>query len=447
LVKTLVIGDYILNIGQGLMLWQGRAVRKTALPIMIKRQLPVLMPYKSNDENRYFKGAAIHLAAKNKEGVVYVSLNKLDANTNSDTITRSSYVTSFLNTGYHRDPGELADKNAVTHFSTGATASWYHKRLRIGVGSVFHSFSLPVFRAAEAYNLFSSRGKTLLNISLSYHYTMRNMHVFGELAVDKDGDPAIIHGLMLAADQKLDLSLAIRKISRGYRAFFANAFTESSEPMNEEGFYTGMSFRLSPKLTLDAYADHYRFPWLRYRMDAPGLGRDYMVQFSFRPDKQTTIYIRYRSEVKSQTNSTGQVKAIQELSHYSARIHIEHRIDLSWEWRFRMEFNGLNRTAIKPESGFIMYSDLFWNPLRRPFSFNWRVMTCETTSYESRIYAFENDVMFYNIVPAVYGKYGRVYINGNVDLSERLRVFIKIAKNFPNYRREWLSRVQFIYSF
>jgi hypothetical protein len=74
-------------------------------------------------------------------------------------------------------------------------------------------------------------------------------------------------------------------------------------------------------------------------------------------------------------------------------------------------------------------------------------MTCETTSYESRIYAFENDVMFYNIVPAVYGKYGRVYINGNVDLSERLRVFIKIAKNFPNYRREWLSRVQFIYSF
>lgn len=447
MIKTLVIGDYIINIGQGLMLWQGRAVRKTALPIMIKRQLPVLMPYRSNDENRYFKGAAIQLAGKNKECVLFMSMNKLDANIQNDTITKASYVTSFLNTGYHRDPGELADKNAVTHLSAGATALYNYKRLRVGISSVFHSFSLPVFRATEAYNLFSSRGKTLLNSGVSYHYTLRNLHVFGEFAIDGEGDPATINGLMLAADQRLDLSLALRKISRGYRSFFANAFTESSEPQNEAGMYTGLSFRLSPKLTLDAYADHYRFPWLRYRVDAPASGRDYMLQFSFKPDKRTAIYIRYRSEVKSQSYGPGQLKAVQELSRYSARIHIEHRVDPAWEWRFRLEFNGLNRAAMKPETGFIMYADLFWTPLQKPFAFNLRIMTCETSSYESRIYAFENDVMYYNIVPAVYGRYGRLYVNTNIDISERLKAFIKIAKNFPDFRREWLSRVQFIYSF
>ncbi len=447
IIKTLIIGDFILNIGQGLMVWQGRAVRKTAMPIMIKRQLPVLQPYRSNDENRYFKGAAIQLSGRKTEYAFYASLNRLDANTKIDSMSNAAYVTSFLNTGYHRDADELADKNAVADFSAGAVSTYNYKRLRIGVSSVFHSFSLPVIRAQEAYNLFAMRGKNLLNTGLNYHYTVRNLHVFGEFAVDGEGDPALVQGLMLAADPKLDLSLALRKVSRGYRSFFANAFTESSEPMNEEGVYTGLSLRLGSKLTLDAYADHYRFPWLRYRVDAPSSGRDYMVQFSYKPEKRTAIYIRYRAEVKSQTSGSGMLKTVKEQSRYSARFHLEHRIDPAWEWRFRLEFNGLGSRDEAPETGFIMYSDLFWRPALKPFSFNMRLMACETSSYESRIYAYENDVMFYNIVPAVYGKYGRAYVNISMDISARLAMFIKIAKNFPNFRGEWLSRVQFIYSF
>jgi hypothetical protein len=179
MIKTLIVGDFILNIGQGLMVWQGRAVRKTAMPILIKRQLPVLQPYRSNDENRYFKGIAVQLSGRNTEYAFYASLNRLDANTKMDSISKAAYVTSFLNTGYHRDADELADKNAVSDFSAGVVSAYNIKRLRIGVSSVFHSFSLPVSRAPEAYNLYSMRGKHQLNTGLNYHYTVRNMHVFG----------------------------------------------------------------------------------------------------------------------------------------------------------------------------------------------------------------------------------------------------------------------------
>lgn len=446
-IRTLVIGDYVMNLGQGLMLWQGRAVRKNGMPIMIKRQLPVLMPYRSNDENRYFKGIAIHLVKRRMETAAYISLNGLDANKKTDSVLNNSYVTSFLNTGYHRDVDELADKNAVTHLSAGAMAAINYNRLKVAVSSVLHDFSLPVLRAAEPYNLFSARGKTLLNNGLSYHYTLRNFHVFGELAVDREGDPAIVNGLMMAADARLDMSLMIRKLSRGYRSFFASAFTESTEPANEEGIYAGLSFKLSPKLVVDAYADHFRFPWLRYRVDAPGTGREYLVQVSYRPNKQTSSYFRYKTGLKSQTSGQEPIKTIRNVGMANARFHIQHKINTYWEWRFRLEFNEINAETQKKETGFILYSDLFWAPPLKPFSFGCRFMTCETTSYESRLYAYENDVMFYNIVPAFYGNFCRVYVNASFQASEKVKTFMKIAKNFTNALSNWSLRWQLLVSF
>ena len=57
--NMVVLGDYLVNIGQGLIHWQGRAVKKTGLPIMIKRQQPAIQPYRSNDENRFHRGLAM----------------------------------------------------------------------------------------------------------------------------------------------------------------------------------------------------------------------------------------------------------------------------------------------------------------------------------------------------------------------------------------------------
>jgi hypothetical protein len=447
LIRTLVIGDYVMNLGQGLMIWQGRAVRKNGMPIMIKRQLPLLMPYRSNDENRYFKGMAVHAVKRRMELAAYISLNGLDANTKTDSILDTRYATSFLNTGYHRNEDELADKNSVTHFSGGAMAAVNYNRLRMAVSSVFHSFSLPVLRAWEPYNLFSARGKMMLNNGLSYHYTVRNIHLFGELALDREGDPAFVNGLMMAADPRLDISLMVRKLSRGYRSFFASAFTESAEPANEEGIYAGLSFKLSQKLVVDAYADHFRFPWLRYRVDAPGTGRDYLAQLSFRPDKKTSMYLRFRSETRSQTSGLDLLKTIRNVSRQNFRFHLQYKFNAAWEWRIRLEFNEIKTKIQQKEHGFIMYSDLFWAPVLKPFSMNGRVMIFETNSYESRLYAYENDVMFYNIVPAFYGKMGRVYVNGSLHISDRIKIFVKISKNFPNIRNGWVSRWQFIYSF
>jgi hypothetical protein len=49
---------------------------------------------------------------------------------------------------------------------------------------------------------------------------------------------------------------------------------------------------------VDAYADFYQFPWLKYQVDAPSIGKDCLLQIVYKPNKQLEMYIRYRTESK-----------------------------------------------------------------------------------------------------------------------------------------------------
>ncbi len=95
------------------------------------------------------------------------------------------------------------------------------------------------------------------------------------------------------------MSFVYRNISPGYQSLYTNAFTESTFPTNEKGLYTGISIRPHSFWRLDAYADFYKFPWLRYLVDAPTIGVDYLAQLTYKPNKQLEVYARYRTETKA----------------------------------------------------------------------------------------------------------------------------------------------------
>lgn len=109
---------------------------------------------------------------------------------------------------------------------------------------------------------------------------------------------AYINGLLISTDARVDLSFLYRKISKGYQSLYTNAFTESTFPTNESGLYAGITIRPTDVFKIEAYADLYKFPWLKFRTDAPAAGSDYLLQLTYKPDKQTEIYSRYRSEKK-----------------------------------------------------------------------------------------------------------------------------------------------------
>ena len=64
----------------------------------------------------------------------------------------------------------------------------------------------------------------------------------------------------------------------------------------------------------------------------------------------------------------------------------------------------------------------------KPFSANIRLQYFETDDYNSRLYAYENDVLYSFSIPVFYEKGYRYYLNVNYDLTKKLTAWARIAQ-------------------
>ncbi|MBP7273796.1 MAG: helix-hairpin-helix domain-containing protein, partial [Saprospiraceae bacterium] len=62
-------------------------------------------------------------------------------------------------------------------------------------------------------------------------------------------------------------------------------------------------------------------------------------------------------------------------------------------------------------TGFMIYQDLIYKSLALPVSITTRFALFDTDDYDSRIYTYENDLLYQFAVPALYYKGLRYYIN------------------------------------
>lgn len=102
IIKSLALGDFTINIGQGLSQLQNLAFKKNSDVTNIKRKLAVLRPYNSVGEINFHRGIGITLAKNNWETTLFASYKKTDANFIVDTLNNEDYISSLQTSGLHR---------------------------------------------------------------------------------------------------------------------------------------------------------------------------------------------------------------------------------------------------------------------------------------------------------------------------------------------------------
>ena len=430
MIKSLAIGDFTVNLGQGLTQWMGLAFKKSSDVLNIKRQADVLRPYNSAGEIYFHRGAGITLQKKYVEATAFVSYRKLDANFVVDTLNNEDFVSSLQTSGYHRTGNEAADKSIQRQLAIGGNFSFTKNKFHLGVNGVHYNFKYPINKSEGLYNKYALHGSNWGNYSIDYSYTFKNIHFFGEAASTEKFDKAFINGLLISTDVRVDMSFVYRKISRGYQSLYSNAFTESTFPTNENGFYAGISINPTDVWRIDAYVDLYKFPWLKFRTDAPTAGNDYLLQVTYKPNKQTEIYSRYRSERKAINNNPDGLVLNQVIPKpkQSWRTQLTYKLNPAFTFRTRAEILWYDKTGAAAEQGFLTYADIIYKPLRKPYSGNIRLQYFETDSYNSRVYAYENDVRYSFSIPVFYDKGYRYYINLNYDLTTKLSFWLRFAQ-------------------
>lgn len=431
IIQSLAVGDFTVNFGQGLIQWQSLAFKKSTLITAIKRESAVLRPYHSAGEFNFHRGLGVTLKKGRLESTFFLSLRRLSANINRDTTTGEATVSSILSGGYHRNTTELEDRHKLQQLAMGGNIQYKLSKGHVALNAVQYRYTLPVEKRQEPYNLFTWRGRHWGNASVDYSYTFRNLHFFGETAMDKGGHWGLLNGLLLSADPRIDLSILHRKLSPRYQSVQGNAFTEGTMPANESGIFTGISIRPVPGWKIDAYYDFYRFPWLRYRLDAPGGGRDWVLQFTYTPNRESQLYSRYRRELRTGNEpvDTAVLPVTGFIARESWRTQLNHKLSAQWVLRTRVEMVWVKYKEGK-EQGFLGLADLIYKPLMKPWSGGIRVQYGETDSYDSRVYAYENDVMYSYSIPAFSGKGYRYYIIMQRNWSKHWTIWIKWAQTF-----------------
>jgi hypothetical protein len=83
--KSMALGDYTINLGQGLIQWQSMAFRKSADVMQVKRQGPVLQPYNSAGEFNFLRGVASTWQKRRVSITGFASLKRNSGNVILDT--------------------------------------------------------------------------------------------------------------------------------------------------------------------------------------------------------------------------------------------------------------------------------------------------------------------------------------------------------------------------
>lgn len=460
IIKQLLIGDFNINMGQGLVHWQGYAFGRSSNLLSGYRQGNFIQAHTGTDENRFHRGIGLHLKKGKFEFGAFLSKLKIDANVIADSVNKLQWVSSFLLSGLHRNDAEIKDKNTVTKLTWGGKIKLQLPTGSINLNIIQTNFSIPVQKKAQPYNQFAIAGKHWRNMSIDLALSTSIGFLFSELAVDQQLDPAFNIGWLKSLDPKFDIAVIYRNMSSRYRAFESNCITSNSEAGNETGLLLSFNFQPHARHYLEGFADLSKQHWPTFTLDRPGVAKLYSIQYSWRPNKKIEISTRYQIDTK--TNNQGyeinHTSLIGQKMIYRWRTHIAFNPIESLTIRCRNEIVKVIEELKAYSSGQLSYLEFIFKPSTEPLSISFRYTFFATDDYTSRVYAYERDLSSFYSIPAHFDQGHRNYLLMQYNYKKAVKIQLKLINDqrreknilisnqqLPLKNKEW--RMQVIWEF
>ncbi|MCB0401239.1 MAG: hypothetical protein KDD41_04090 [Flavobacteriales bacterium] len=436
-IKQLALGDFQAQFGQGLTYWSGAAFGKSADIMNVKRSAVGLKPYTSVDESRFLRGGGLTLGFGNVEITSFYSYNNIDGNISVADSSSQDYdalaITSIQQTGLHRTENELEDKDAVTQQQFGGHVAYKTRRLNVGLTGIHSQIDAQFTPNLQTYSQFRNADQQQTNVGLDYNWIYRNFNFFGEYAQSVDAGSGFVSGALITLDPRVSMVALYRDYDRDFHPISSAGIGEASTNENEKGTLLGVVAKPVKKFTVSAYYDQFVFPWLKYQIDAPSRGYQYLAQLTYTPSKKLEMYVRVRERDKLENTSTDLSEGLDYLVHekqINYRFQYNYKVSESVRLKGRAELVNYDKEESPFETGFLIYQDVVYQPLSSPFSFSFRYGIFDTDSYNSRIYAYENDILYVFSIPAYYNRGTRTYLMCRYKIKRGIDLWVRYGATF-----------------
>ncbi|MDR1022831.1 MAG: helix-hairpin-helix domain-containing protein [Prevotellaceae bacterium] len=428
ILRTLVLGDFYAQFGQGLSLWKGGAMGKSSDAFSIAKQGDGVKAYGGTNENLFFRGVAASVnISKKVTATAFFSYKTVDAN--ADTLGAFS---TLQTTGLHATPKAMAEKDAVSEMAAGANVSCRMEKLRVGLTGLWYKFGGDYQRNMRPYTLFELNKNESANLSADYRWYAKKVRLFGEFGVSQNGGLAVLNGGLADVAPRMQLALLHRYYQPQYQAYYAAGFAEGGKTENENGLYIGANIFPHPKVKASLYFDAYAFPWLRYRAMAPSKGFDFMLQVGYTPQRLCKMHLRLRYDAKEENVTDEQLstKTIAAVEKINLQYNIDYELFTGLRCETRAEFTSYKAGRQAHEQGTMVFQDVHYSLQQLPLSVSLRYAMFSTDSYAARIYAYESDVLYAFSVPAYYGQGARWFVNLHWKPVDRVSVWLRCAQTY-----------------
>ncbi|MBX7240301.1 MAG: helix-hairpin-helix domain-containing protein [Bacteroidia bacterium] len=436
-LKSLVIGDYNIQTGQGLIFSSGLGFGKGAEVIAAtKMQQRGIRPYASVNENSYRRGIAATYALKQFYFTGFFSRVAMDGSSSysaSDTLGTDENVFSGFNLGgLHRTTSEFEKRRSLFQTSTGGRIEYKGKKLIIGTSHLYQSFSTAILPRINYYNQFDFSGTQNYLNGLDVDYVFQNFNFFGEIARSRSGGMAGVAGVMAALSPKVDMTIHFRHFDKDFHSLQGYTFGEQPRTLqNETGLYMGLKIRPNTKWVISTFYDYYKFPYNRFGISFPSAGYDFLAQADYTIRRGTTIYARFR--VDNKEYSADSMPDLQRLDYLIGQRRTQFRLQFQSQLaknlmlRTRLETSWFSRENEINARGFLLYQDISYK-LGFKFKITARYAVFDIKDYNARIYAYENDVPgSFSIIP-YNGMGSRYYIMLNYKAIRGLDIWVRLSQ-------------------
>ncbi len=439
-LKSFVLGDYQIQLGQGLNMWSSYAFGKTSDISTMKRNAIPIRPYTSVDESRFLRGGAILLNYGHFSNLTFASSKKIDANILSDsTLDNLEFISTIDLSGLHRTNSEIARMNGFRETQFGNSLRYNGLAFECGLNFVYQGYDKPLEKGIRPYELYDFSGRHNFVGSFDYSGQYRNWTFFGEAARNysptedtlTNGGWASVQGVFLSLNTFASIGLLHRNYSKKYHSFYNAGFSEGSSTANENGTYSGLKIKLSRNFNVVGYTDVFIFPWMKYLVDAPSKGYEYLFQVNYKPSKTLQLYARFKEQSRERNSrlGDGSVTEIEAVNQRNYRLNLSYTLNEFFTFKSRIENVQIERESSNLEQGLIFTQDLLYKPKSSPIDLTLRYAIFNTDSYDTRIYSFENNALYVFAVPAYYYRGSRAYALirytfRNMDIWARYGVFI-----------------------
>ena len=425
----MVVGDYSLSFGNGLLFTSGygqlssRRVTLNAAP-----RSGGIHPYISSSSYRFFRGAAAEITSGMLSVSGFFSDRKIDATLDSSM----KIITAFPQTGYHRTALELARKDQAQSNVAGGHIALTPLRdtnfLEIGATAYWLNYDKPV-AAKDSLSLgFSGQKHSMISVEMRSAFSVISWSTeFARMISDAGYANAFAMTLLGSPLKCLELSLNYRDLPEKFISPFGGTFgINSANAQNETGWYLGskltaienaLSFFGSANISQSMSRIKSSLHYSDIILGSEYSSRSFPVSLAF----------QLRSYGKGPVFSLRGDSLSKNSFRLDADADLSKTISLSLRAELQRSYSVADSVA---KSGHLVGIGMYYLPLPE-LSLSSGIAFFQTDSYASRLYSNEADLPGSAAFVALYGIGYRYYLQFSYDLGTRrggLRLSARIAE-------------------